>query len=197
MRNRGVARMVCNTRIKRGGCSQTSARLDIYETILLDYLEAFHIPEDYQQRLIDAQRQLNRAYADSELRKRQLTTMLERLMDLYKWGDIDREQYFTESREIEAEVKALTSPTDDSVVLEKLAHFLRDIPQAWREAGDEHRNKLARTLFDTVWIENQKVLGVTPRPELKPFFDLQYSELLKDVLQWRPRPVSGQAIPVG
>ena len=74
----------------------------------------------------------------------------------------------------------------------QLAQFLRDIPQAWAEAPDEQRNKLARTLFEAVWIENQKVLGVTPRPELKPFFDLQYSELSKDVLQWRPRPDSNR-----
>ncbi len=46
--------------------------------------------------------------------------------------------------------------------------------------------------FDAVWIENQRVLGVTPRPELKPFFDLQYSELSSDVLQWRPRPDSNR-----
>jgi hypothetical protein len=36
------------------------------------------------------------------------------------------------------------------------------------------------------------VLGVTPRAELKPFFDLQYSELSTDVLQWRPRPDSNR-----
>ena len=53
MRNRGVARMVCNTRLKRGECTQVSARLDIYEGQLLNYLEAFHVPEDYQQRLLE------------------------------------------------------------------------------------------------------------------------------------------------
>ena len=76
--------------------------------------------------------------------------------------------------------------------MEKLAQFLRDVPSAWREATQEQRNKLARVLFDAVWIEDQQVLGVTPRPELKPFFDLQYSEMSNDVLQWRPRPDSNR-----
>lgn len=31
--------------------------------------------------------------------------------------------------------------------------------------------------FDGVWIEDQSVLGVTPKPELKPVFDLQYAGL--------------------
>ena len=75
--------------------------------------------------------------------------------------------------------------------LDRLAEFLKNVSSAWREASSEQRNKLARALFDAVWIENQKVLGATPRPELKPFFDLQYSEMSNDVLQWRARPVSG------
>ena len=44
MRNRGVARMVCNTRLKRGACTQRSARLDKYEDELQHYLDAFAIP---------------------------------------------------------------------------------------------------------------------------------------------------------
>jgi len=56
MRNRGVARMVCNTRLKRGECGQVSARLDIYEAQLHSYIEAFHVPEDFQKRILESQR---------------------------------------------------------------------------------------------------------------------------------------------
>ena len=84
MRNLEVARMVCNTRLKRGGCSQVSARLDIYEAQSLHYLEAFHIPEDYQQKLLEAQRQLNAAYDDSPTHRQRLHAALERLKELYK-----------------------------------------------------------------------------------------------------------------
>ena len=55
MRNRGVARMVCNTRLKRGECTQKSARLDRYEDELQHYLDAFSIPDDYQAQLLDGQ----------------------------------------------------------------------------------------------------------------------------------------------
>jgi hypothetical protein len=184
--------MVCNTKLKRGGCTQKSARLDIYEAQLQDYLDAFSIPEDYQQKLLETQRQLAEAYDDTDARRVRLEGALDRLKDLYKWGDICREQYKAESREIEDELAALQIPADIDGNMERLAEFLSDVASGWRQAGQDLRNKLARNLFESVWIDTQSVLGVTPRPELKPFFDLQYSELSKDVLQVRPRPDSNR-----
>ena len=184
--------MVCNTRLKRSDCSQKSARLDIYEAQLRDYLDAFHIPRDYQQKLLEAQRQMVAAYDDTDARRKRLSQAVERLKDLYKWGDMDRRQYQAESNEIREQLDALQVPGDIDGRMESLAGFLRDVASAWRKADEERRNKLARALFSAVWVENQQVLGVTPRPELKPFFDLQYSELSNDVLQWRPRPDSNR-----
>ncbi len=192
MRNRGVARMVCNTRLKRGDCSQMSARLDRYEAQLLGYLEAFHIPEDCQEKLLENQMRLKAAYDDSKSHRNRLLTALHRLRDLYKWGDMTREEYLSESRDIDEQLMSIERPASDQATLRKLAQFLEDVSSGWREADPERRNKLTRTLFDSVWIENQDVLGVTPRVELRPFFDLAYSELSNDVLQWRPRPESNR-----
>ena len=66
-----------------------------------------------------------------------------------------------------------------------MAEFLQDVAPAWAEATQKHRNKLAKALFESVWVKDQSVLDVTPKAELKPFFDLQYSGLSNDVLQWR------------
>ena len=46
-------------------------------------------------------------------------------------------------------------------------------------SGPRAKAKLARVLLDGVWIKDQSVPGGTPRPELKPFFDLQYAGLSK------------------
>ena len=188
MRNRGVARMVCNTRLKRGACTQKSARLDGYESELQHYFDAFTIPEDYQQKLLDGQRRLVAAHDDTEAQRSRLHGALDRLKDLYKWGDKTKSEYQRETDEILEELQMLrAAPVDDSAAMDKLAEFLRDVSSAWRVADQERRNKLARLLFDGVWIKDQAVLGVTPRPELKPFFDLQYAGLSNDVLQWRPQ----------
>ncbi|MCI0813119.1 MAG: zinc ribbon domain-containing protein, partial [Chloroflexi bacterium] len=193
MRNRGVARMVCNTRLKGGECTQKSARLDRYEDELQHYLDAFTIPEDYREQLLEGQRRLVTAYDDTEAQRSRLHSALDRLKDLYKWGDKTKGEYQRETDEILGELQILqAAPVDDAAAMDKLAKFLRDFSSAWREADQERRNKLARLLFDGVWIKDQAVFGVTPRPELRPFFDLAYAELSKDVLQWRPRPGSNR-----
>ncbi len=76
-------------------------------------------------------------------------------------------------------------------MLEKLALFLGDVAAAWARATQAQRNRLASTLFEAVWIKDTAVTAVTPAPEFKPFFDLQYDGLSKYVLQWRPRGVGG------
>ncbi len=62
--------------------------------------------------------------------------------------------------------------------LERLARFLDDVPAAWESATSEQRNKLARCLFDEVWLEDKTVVAVKPRPVLGPFFRLNYEEFV-------------------
>ncbi len=75
-------------------------------------------------------------------------------------------------------------------VLEKLATFLKDIAQAWDQASQEQRNRLAKCLLETVWIKDKKVVAVTPQPEFEPFFDLQYDRKSNYKLVVRPRGAS-------
>ena len=105
MRNRGVARMVCNTRLKRGECNQKSARLDRYEEELQHYLDAFTIPADYQQQLLDGQRRLLAVHDDTEAQRSRLHGALDRLKDLYKWGDKTKSEYQRETDEILEELR--------------------------------------------------------------------------------------------
>ena len=80
-------------------------------------------------------------------------------------------------------------------VFEKLAGFLKDIVLAWEQASQEQRNHLANCLLEVVWIKDKKVVAVTPHPEFKPFFDLQYEGLSHYVLHWRPRGDSNPRSP--
>jgi hypothetical protein len=48
---------------------------------------------------------------------------------------------------------------------------------AWAEADQRQRNGLALSLLEAVRIQAHEVLAVTPRPELKPFFDLRYERI--------------------
>ncbi len=47
---------------------------------------------------------------------------------------------------------------------------------AWETATPEQQNRLARTLFEEIWIKDKEIVFVKPRPELDPFFRLNYEE---------------------
>jgi len=70
-------------------------------------------------------------------------------------------------------------PRQPAEHLERMARFLADVPAAWAAATPEQRNKLARCLFDQVWVKDTQVVAVKPLPELEPFFRLNYEEFYK------------------
>ena len=65
--------------------------------------------------------------------------------------------------------------------LVKLAQFLANVAGAWDEANQEQRNKLAKTLFEKILVENNRVVAVKPRPEFEPFFKLNFDCHAKDI----------------
>ena len=65
--------------------------------------------------------------------------------------------------------------------LDGLAHFLGSVASAWDAATPEQRNKVARTLFDEVIVEDTKVVAVRPRDELEPFFKLNLECRTSDI----------------
>ena len=193
-KGRGRVRTVCNGRIKAGDCNQPSTFLDVYEQQLLVYLRAFRIPEDYQEKILEAQSKLEASYSVENERKA-LQGRLNRVKELYEWGHKNREEYLADYTAIHRKLQELTPADVRPQALERLASFLKDIAAAWEQATQEQRNKLAGCLFEVVWIKDKKVMAVTPRPEFKPFFDLRYEGLSHYVLQMRPRGDSNPRSP--
>ena len=178
----GRTRLQCANRVDNGTCSQPSAYLDVYECQLVEYLRAFHIPEDFQERILEAHLKLRSAYDEVERERVKLKGQLERIKDLYELGHKSRQEYLTDYTAITRKLEALPEPTLDEEELEKLAAFLEDIALAWEEAAERQRNRLTSQLFEVVWIENKQLVAVTPRSEFKPFFDLKYQGMPEAVV---------------
>ena len=176
---KGEPRLGCYNRQKGWDCSHKSANLSIYEAQLLAYLHTFHIPEDYLERILEYHRRLEEAYGESEKEQASLERRLKRLRELYEWGDIVRAEYEPRRDAILRELDALEPRLRKTDHMDRLAAFLADVPAAWETATPEQRNKLARTLFEQVWLKDKLVVAVKPRPELEPFFRLNYEEFLK------------------
>ncbi len=162
----------------------------MYEEQLEGYLHTFHIPEDYQERILDHHRKLEAAYDDAEKERAVLEGRLRRLKEMYEWGDYTRAAYETRKIDIVKQLDALTPTLGKTDHLDKLAQLLSDVPAAWEMATQEQRNKLARTVFDQVWVKDNVVVAVKPRPELEPFFRLNYEEFLEHIIE-----VSGSTLP--
>jgi hypothetical protein len=71
------------------------------------------------------------------------------------------------------ELRPVTAKADQ---LGRLRELLASVATAWREASSEQKNRLARALYEEVWIESKRVVAVKPRPEFEPFFLLARQE---------------------
>ena len=143
----------------------------------------FHIPGDYQERILEYHRKLEAAYNDAEQERTVLEVRLKRLRELYEWDDITKAEYETRRDQVLRQLETLVPVLGHTDHLDKFATFLRDVPAGWTAATQEQRNKLARALFDQVWVEDDVVVAVKPRPELEPFFRLNYEEYQKQILE--------------
>jgi len=97
--------------------------------------------------------------------------------------------YCREKDQIEGQLTKLTPFKTTAEPLKGLAEFLANITIAWDKASNEQRNKLARCLFQEVWVKDKEVVAVKPQPEFEPFFRLNWEEFSK-VMKFR-----GQAPP--
>ncbi len=100
--------------------------------------------------------------------------------DLYELGDMSKEEYLQKREAIQKELRSLTPP-EEARNLDKLAEFLVNVAEAWEVADQEQRNKMARCLFEEVWVKDKLVLAVTPRPEFEPSFRLDFECHTRDI----------------
>ncbi len=145
-------RLVCYGRTQSNGCTAMSVFLSIIEDTIEEYLDSFHIPDDYAEQIVvmyDAS-EVNKA--DTDKLREAAEKRLVRLQDLYLMGDIDKMQYKAEREDLTAQIANLSDSRDQSGVIARAAAFLRDLPAAWRAANDAQRHKLSQLLFSEVRI---------------------------------------------
>ena len=179
--NVGRPRIFCGSHKQGLKCQSKTTFLDVYEDQLLRYMKDFVIPGDYQERILSLYSSLSAKRQKAQSTKVRLIGRLDRLKKLYQWGDITEAEYRAESRDIKQDLEAIVEPEEDEAVLERLRVFLIDIGLAWERATDEQRNRLARHLFQTIWIRDRLVVKVRPLPELMAFFQISQESKQKSL----------------
>ena len=126
---------------------------------------------------------LQSAYTNIEIEKEKaaLEARQRRVKKLYEWGHKSKDEYLTDYEGIQKQLRLLLPLEIRDNSLGKLAQFLSNVAGAWDEANQEQRNKVAKTLFEQILEEDNKVVAVKPRPELEPFFRLNLECHARDI----------------
>ena len=168
----GRARVFCYQRQQTAKCPFRSTYLAGIEEQLTAYLATFHLPDEAVAYLVDLMRSAGDEEADAARRRREISARLERIKELYGWGDLTREAYQAERERLQGELATMRGAGDYATALAGMATFLRDLPAAWRAADGAERNRIARLIFQAVEIKDDRVEAVVPQPDFVPFFAL-------------------------
>ncbi len=173
----GKAKVYCYRRGQgiANDCKQHSTFLSAYESQVEQYLTNIKLPEDYQQMVLAAYEREDKQGSGFDKQRLGLENKLKRLKNLYTWGDLSPEEYRSQRDQLRGEMAALPlATTTRGETLERLASYLQNIGEAWRSANQEQRNKLAKTLFESIRIEDRTIKGVTPQIEFTPLLVLNH-----------------------
>jgi len=164
--------------------------LEIYEAQLAAYLENLIMPDDYVDRIIEIQKNLEVSYDETEIRRNELQTRFERNKRMYKWCDMSETDYLVERAQIKSELDRLTPHEYNTAALEKLAELLKNVPQLWKEADQNQRNAIGRQLFKEVWVKDKQIVAVRPTEDFEPFFRVSFDD-------WNTVYTSNGSNPIG
>ena len=106
---------------------------------------------------------------------------------------VKQAEYQREREQIQSQLARLSPFQSTSENLGELAGFLSSLVGALDAASHEQRNRLARCLFQEVWIQDKSVVAVKPQPEFEPFFRLNWEDFAES-MKSGPRPPSGSPL---
>jgi len=166
-------RLYCAKRRQGLACASKSGMLAGYEEQLAAHLATFTIPPDYRERLREYVAGESERGDDAQAQRRRIATRLDRLKELYGWGDLARADYLAQRELLLRDLAALDArETGEAAHLDRMAELLSSVARLWSEANQVERNRIARVLFEEVVINDNRVVAVKPRPELAGFFAL-------------------------
>lgn len=188
-------RLVCYGRTQGNGCMATSVFLSVIEDTIEEYLDTFHMPDDFAEQIVAMHEASEANKTGVERQRTTAENRLSRLQDLYLMGDISKAEYMAERDDLAAQIASLSDSRDQSNVIARAAAFLRDLPAAWRAATIEQRHQLCHLLFGEVKIGEQQLTSLTVQPDFAPFFWLDFEARQPETLEWRKRRDSNPRSP--
>ena len=166
---RGCRRYVCSTRRYGTACGEPIVKAEPLEAQLIDWIRTFEPDDQLRDLVVAAIRETTTADDPDCARRRELTTQLERLQDLYVMGDMTKPQYVMRRQALEDELERVGPPKDPQ--LEQAAALLADFSRFWEiEPSHAERRKLLASLFERIWEQGGTIIAVKPRAPFARYF---------------------------
>src|SRR5579884_2096225 len=131
--------VICYGRSQGKDCHHPSAFLEVYEEQIREVLGA-RLPDDFQARILALYGRERRKHDHTNQDRGAIRARLERIKELYDWGDYSRVKYLAEKAELQRRLAALAPAEETSERLERLARYLKDFGEAWQAANQEQRS---------------------------------------------------------
>ena len=165
-----MRRYQCSTRRHHGTCEQRTVPAIPLEEQLIDWLHDFQPNDALRQLVLDTiQTQTGARPGEDAERRRQLTSQLERLRDLYVMGDLTKPEYVMRRQALEEELQRTKPPTNPD--LDRAAAILEDFTRFWEaEPEPAERRKLVLSLFEQVWQKDGQIVAVKPHHAFASYF---------------------------
>jgi site-specific DNA recombinase len=164
------ARYYCATRRANHSCDQPIIPAEQIERQLVHFIIGFTPGAAIRKEII---RRLSTANgpesSETAGRRDSLEERLRRTRDLYELGDLTRPEYIARRDAINTELATLTAdPVPD---LDHARKVLADFALFWQNETDpDARRHFLQLIFDNVWLDQDRIVAVQPKPSFLPFF---------------------------
>lgn len=133
-------------------------------------MATFHLPEELVDQIVALHKDASNEQDDASDRRQVLRRQRERLVQLFRLGDVEEREFLRERGRLDSELAGLTETVDQASLYQHAAALLRDLPAAWEMASPEGRNDLARLIYESIEVTDDWVTSVVPQPSFAPFF---------------------------
>ena len=102
-----TVRIYCYQRRQVSSCPQRSVLLPVIEEQITTYLQTFHLPDDVVAEVVSLYESAANNAQDADRERREIESKLERIAELYAWGDLTREAYLAERDRLQERLTGL------------------------------------------------------------------------------------------
>lgn len=149
-------------------CDAPHARADEAENDFADWLDSIRLPAGWREAL--AKMELRTVVAEERERVKGIQDHLNRIKNLYAWGEMEEGEYLAEARRLKEEAGVIVKP--DIANIERVAEALTEVGKSWRKVPMERRRELPGRLLRQITMDDGRITEFVARPELRPLLEL-------------------------